>query len=81
MLTPEKKTEPATSREGDTVRITLTGVPRNADIFMNGTPVETVFTVPRSDKAVKVEVLRPGREPAVRRIVPGSDKSVFIRTK
>ena len=63
------------------VVITLTGIPEGASITVNRKSSRTPFTVPRSDKAVKVEVRLPGYENAVRRVVPLADKTVRIHLK
>lgn len=63
----------------DTVTITLTGLPETAKITVAGEPVSLPIVLPRGEKAVKIEaVSRDGRR-AVKRVVPGADKTVYMR--
>jgi hypothetical protein len=69
------------SQEADTVLITLTGLPKDAQILVNNRASQRQFEVPRSDKAVKVEVRHPDFAKTVKRVVPGKDKVIHIRMK
>ena len=71
----------ALADDGDTVVITVRGVPKRASIQVNGESSKLSFTTPRSKKAVKVEVSLDGYASVVRRVVPLRDKSVLIRLK
>jgi hypothetical protein len=68
-------------QEADTVLITLTGVPKDAQILVNNRASQRQFEVPRSDKAVKVEVRHTDFAKTVKRVVPGKDKVIHIRMK
>ena len=57
----------------------MRGVPKGASIVVNGKPSDTPFTVPRSEKSVKVEVRHSEFVDAVKRVVPLRDKTIRFR--
>ncbi len=65
--------------DGETVEIRLVGLPEGAKVYLNGAPAEHPIRVKRSEESVKIEARAPGYGKVVRRIVPGVDKTVFIR--
>ncbi len=78
---PEPSPVEAPERDEDTVRIRIGGIPQDGEVFINNAPAEPPFIVPKSDKAVKVEVRAPGYVSGVKRVVPNVDKSVHVRMK
>jgi cytoskeletal protein RodZ len=78
---PKKTIVAPTEGGDDMVLITLTGIRRQAIILVNGKASEKTFSVPRSQKALKVEVSMDGYETAVRRVVPGQDKVITFQMK
>ncbi len=90
--TPSASQKPAISKESpvataangrslEMVTITLKGLPDDAKVYVGNQIYGTPVVLPRSRKAIKIEVTAPGMRRVMKRVVPSKDKTIIVKAR